>query len=112
VTDREFNLSDLFPSGFHVFCWNHIERDLFFLKKQKGCSVEEVNYYSNSFRNLMMNHTETEFDLEWDEARSNNNFKKNQQVLNYFEIKLLPCFKTHPSIWALKIAGIPILKEV
>lgn len=31
VTDQEFNFSEVFPVGTHVFCWNHLERDLHFI---------------------------------------------------------------------------------
>ena len=107
VTDREFKFSDMFPVGFHLFCWNHMENDLhWYLRNRSNCTSEEISFFSNSFKRLMMNGTEVEFDREWENLKSNYHFISNTKICNYFETKLLPSFKEHASIWVLKAAGV------
>ena len=48
VTDREFDFSSFFPLSQHVFCWNHLERDLhFYLKQKANCTGHEISYFAN-----------------------------------------------------------------
>ena len=46
------------------------------------------------------------FDQAWSALKDKHHFECNKTVLNYFENKLLPTFKSHSSIWVLKGAGI------
>jgi len=48
--------------------------------------------------------TKEEFDKEWNKLKLS---FTNKTILNYFEVKLLPAFKEHSSIWKLKENGIP-----
>ena len=107
VTDREFNFSEIFPLGSHIYCWNHLERDLIYYLKSKGnCNSKEISSFVQSFKALMMEKTEKEFDDSWVEMRQKSFFQGNSVVLSYFENKLLPAFKCHASIWVLKSAGV------
>ena len=63
VTDREFTFSDFFPSGYHVFCWNHLTRNLqFYLRNKANCTATDINYLVHAFQGLMTECTEAEFD--------------------------------------------------
>ena len=107
VTDREFTFSDIFPLGYHLFCWNHLKRDLqFYLRNKANCTATDVNYFANAFQDLMTEPTETEFDQAWTTLKREKKFHANHLILNYFESKLLPAFKMHSSIWVLKSAGV------
>lgn len=107
VTDREFTFSDMFPLGYHLFCWNHLKRDLqFYLRNKANCTPTDVNYFTNAFQDLMTESTETEFDRAWTTLKKEKKFCANHLTLNYFESKLLPAFKMHSSIWVLKSAGV------
>ena len=106
VTDRGFAFSDVFPSGYHVFCCNHLKRDLqFYLRNKVNCTATDINYFVNAFQGLITECTETEFDQAWTSLKSEK-FHSNHIVLNYFESNLLPAFKIHSSIWVLKSAGV------
>ena len=66
VTDREFTFSDMFPLGYHLFCWNHLKKDLrFYLRNKANCTPTDVNYFTNAFQDLMTESTETKFDQAW-----------------------------------------------
>lgn len=105
VTDREFDFSEVFPLSLHVFCWNHLERDLhFYLKNTANCKSSEISFYANAFSHLMSEVNKEEFDMEWDKLKLS---FASKSVLNYFEQKLLPAFKEHSSIWKLKENGVP-----
>ena len=107
VTDREFDFTLVFPLGIHVFCWNHLERDLHFsLKNTANCTASEINYFANVFKQLILEVTEVEFDRAWNDLHDNTHFGNHELVRSYFEKKLLPAFKTHSSIWLLKSAGV------
>lgn len=109
VTDREFKFSDMFPVGFHLFCWNHMENDLHWYLKNRSmgnCTSEEISFFTNAFKGLMMNTREVQFNEEWERLKSNQYFRSNTKICNYFETKLLPSFKQHASIWILKAAGV------
>ena len=107
VTDREFNFSEIFPLGSHLYCWNHLEHDLiYYLKSNGNCNSTEISSFVQSFKALMMEKTEKEFDDSWVEMRKKSFFQGNSVVLSYFENKLLPAFKCHASIWVLKSAGV------
>ena len=59
VTDREFTFSDIFPLGYHLFCWNHLKRDLqFYLRNKANCTATDVNYFANAFQDLMTEPTD------------------------------------------------------
>lgn len=108
VTDQEFHLGDLFPSGYHVFCWNHMERDLhYYLKSKANCTATEISYFANAFKQLMNEPLEEDFDSLWNVIRKSSHFTRHSVVLNYFEKRLIPTFKVHSSIWVLKSAGCP-----
>ena len=48
VTDQEFKFSDLFPCGTHLYCWNHIRKDLqWHLKSRCNCTADEIYYFVN-----------------------------------------------------------------
>ena len=106
ITDQEFKFSDLFPSGSHLFCWNHLLNDLRWHARHRCSSTaDEVNYYVNVFRRLMNNGiTEIDFDREWETVKLS--FKSKRKIYDYFEKKLIPTFKKHASIWTLRKAGI------
>ena len=107
VSDREFDFSSIFPLSQHVFCWNHLERDLhFYLKQKANCTGSEISYFSNVFKQLMQESTEVEFNRCWSSYKDKDLFQSNKTVCNYFEAKLLPVFKHNSSIWVLKSAGI------
>ena len=107
VTDREFKFSEIFPLGYHVYCWNHLETDLhFFLKNTANCNASEIFYYANTFKELMMIDTEVEFEQAWLTLKSNHFFSEKPKVCNYFNDRLLPAFKAHSAIWVLKSAGV------
>ena len=104
VTDREFDFSDVFPHCLNVFCWNHLERDLhFYLKNSANCRPSEISYYANTFKELMTEESEEEFDKAWSNCKVTFN---NERVLKYFEQRLLPAFKEHSSIWKLREMGV------
>lgn len=42
VIDREFDFSSGFPLAQHVYCWNHLESDLYFYFKQKANYTVDV----------------------------------------------------------------------
>ena len=66
VTDREFDFLSVFPLSQHVFCWNHLERDLhFYLKQKANCTGHERSYFANIFKQLMQEPTEVEFNRCW-----------------------------------------------
>ena len=101
MTDREFNFSEIFPLGSHIYCWNHLECDLsYYLKSKDNCNLKEIS------KALMMEKIEKEFDDSWVEMRQKSFSQGNSVVLSYFENKLLPAFKCHASIWILKSAGV------
>lgn len=107
VTDREFKCSDIFPCGNHLYCWNHLVRDLqWHLKGPCNCSADEINYFVNLFRKLQSIERSDKFCHQWLSARENNHFHKKPKVLNYFENKLLPVFKKYASIWVLRDAQV------
>ena len=100
VTDREFDFSSVFPLSQHVFCWNHVERDLhFYLKQKANCTGHEISYFANIFKQLMQEPTEVEFNRCWSNYKDKDAFQSNKTVCNYFETKLLPAFKHNSSIW-------------
>ena len=104
VTDREFDFSDVFPMCLNVFCWNHLELDLhFYLKNSANCKPSEISYYANSFKALMIEENEDDFDSSWSITKAS---FTNPTVLRYFEQKLLPAFKEHSSIWKLREMGV------
>jgi len=104
VTDREFDFSEVFPLCLNVFCWNHLERDLhFYLKNTANCQPSEISFYANTFKSLMIEESEAEFDKSWTNAKAS---ITSPCVLRYFEKKLLPTFKNHSSIWTLREMGI------
>ena len=104
VTDREFDFSDVFPMCLNVFCWNHLERDFhFYLKNSANCKPSEISYYANSFKALMIEENEDDFDSSWSITKAS---FTNPTVLRYFEQKLLPAFKEHSSIWKLREMGV------
>jgi len=104
VSDREFDISSVFPLSQHVFCWNHLERDLH--KQKANCTGSEISYFSNVFKQLMQESTEVKFNRCWSSYKDKVLFQSNKTVCNYFEAKLLPVFKHNSSIWVLKSAGI------
>ena len=104
MSDREFDFSSVFPLSQHVFCWNHLERDLhFYLKQKANCTGSD---FSNVFKQLMQESTEVEFNQCWSSYKDKDLFQSNKTVCNYFEAKLLPVFKHNSSMWVLKSAGI------
>ena len=104
VTDHEFDFSDVFPQCLNVFCWN-FERDLhLYLKNSANCRPSEISYYANTFKELMTEESEEEFDKAWN---SNKVSFTNDSVLKYFEQRLIPAFKEHSSIWKLREMGVP-----
>jgi len=104
VTDREFDFSEVFPLCLQTFCWNHLERDLhFYLKNNANCQPSKVSFYGNTFKALMIEESEDDFNAAW--IRVKKTFT-NSIVLRYFEQKLLPAFKEHSSIWKLRGMGI------
>lgn len=70
VTDQEFPLSSVFPSAIHTFCWNHLERDLHYLKTKENCTATEIGYFANQFKLLMNQPSEEKFDLTWENIKS------------------------------------------
>ena len=92
VTDREFQLGNMFPNGTHLYCWNHIENDLlWYLKNKANCTAEEVNYFVNALKALMLNNdTEIDFDREWEKLRNNECFSQNSKICKYFTDNLIP----------------------
>ena len=107
VTDREFDFSSVFPLAQHVYCWNHLERDLhFYLKQKANCTGHEISYFANVFKELMQEPTEVGFNQCWSKYKDKDAFQSNKTVCNYFETKLLPAFKHNSSVWVLKSAGI------
>ncbi|XP_019860323.1 PREDICTED: uncharacterized protein LOC109588616 [Amphimedon queenslandica] len=54
----------------------------------------------------MMEETEDDLDKLWRDIKVNERFQGKQVVLNYFENRLLPAFKTHAAIWILKEVGV------
>ena len=107
VSDREFTFSEVFPLGFHVYCWNHLENDLhYYLKYKANCCASDISYFANVFKELMLEATEKEFDQTWSELKGNKHFLSSGLVCKYFDQKLLPAFKAHASIWILKSAGV------
>lgn len=58
VSDREFDFSDIFPWGTHVFCWNHLEQDLkHYLKGKANCNATDISFFVQSFKGLMSEET-------------------------------------------------------
>lgn len=108
VTDREFQLGNMFPNGTHLYCWNHIENDLlWYLKNKANCTAEEVNYFVNALKALMLNNdTEIDFDREWEKLRNNEYFSRNSKICQYFTDNLIPAFKRHSAIWILRNAKV------
>lgn len=102
VTDHKF---DIFPQCLNVFCWNHLECNLhFYLKNTANCKPSEISYYANTFKELMIEESEEEFDKGWNEIKAS---FTNQTVLKYFEQRLIPAFKEHSSVWKLREMEIP-----
>lgn len=68
VTDREFDFLEVITLGHHVFCWNHLERDLhFYLKNTANCKLGEFSFYANTFSQLMTEVNEEGF--EWNKLK-------------------------------------------
>ena len=86
------------------FLLNHLERDLhFYLKNSANCKPSEISYYANSFKALMIEENEDDFDSSWSITKAS---FTNPTILRYFEQKLLPAFKEHSSIWKLREMGV------
>lgn len=60
--------------------------------------------YLNSFKSLMIQENEADFDELWDNLKTS--ITKPPCILKYFEEQLLPAFNAHSSIWVLKNTGI------
>ena len=54
VTDQEFNFSDVFPNSCHNF--------IHYLRSKANCKSSDISYYSNIFKELMVEPTEANFD--------------------------------------------------
>ena len=107
VSDREFNFADIFSCGTHLYCWNHYVRDIqWHLKGPCNCSSEDINFFSNTFRTLMISNTEDEFDAQWLILRQDDHFVKKAKVLSYFESNIIPSFKQHAAVWTLRAARV------
>ena len=109
ITDREFKFDNsILPVGNHLYCWNHLENDLYWhLKKTSNCTAEQITYFTNAFKNLMISHcNEIDFDASWKKLKQDKEFVSSNKVLNYFEDRLIPAFKAHSAIWTLRAAGI------
>ena len=89
--------------GTHVFYWNHLEQDLIhYLKGKANCNATDISFFVQSFKELMSEETAESFYQAWSALKDKHQFECNKTVLNYFENKLLPIFKSHSSIWVLK----------
>lgn len=107
VTDREFQFNSVFPIGNQLFCWIHLENDLlWYLKNNCNATPEELSYYVNSWRELVFNDSEVEFDRELERLENTDRFLSNQKICAYFTNNLIPSFKAHAAIWKLKAAGV------
>ena len=107
VTDREFEFGSVFPIGNQLFCWIHLENDLlWYLKKNCNATAEELSYYINTWKDLVLNESEVEFDRELERLWSSDRFVSNQKICGYFRDNLIPAFKAHAAIWTLKAAGV------
>ena len=84
-----------------------MEQDLIhYLKGKANCNATDISFFVQSFKGLMSEETAESFDQVWSALKDKHHFECNKTVLNYFENKLLPTFKSHSSIWVLKGAGI------
>lgn len=107
VTDREFKFENVFPCGKHLYCWNHIIKDLqWYLKGSCNCTPEDVNYFVNFLRTVMSCETEEEFDRQWGIAQRNDHFTQKKKVLSYFSNNLIPAVKEHAAVWVLRAAHV------
>lgn len=105
VTDREFNFDNIFPCGKHLFCWNHIIRDVqWYFKNSCNCTPEEVNYFINKIRELMSCETQNEFDKQWEDTQHDKRFKEKKKVLPYLSNNIIPAIKEHAAVWVLRAA--------
>ena len=51
IIDREFKLFDKFilPVGNQLYCWNHLENDLYWhLKKTSNCTAKQITYFTTN----------------------------------------------------------------
>ena len=106
ITDQEFRFAELFPVGKHLFCWNHMLRDLRWHARNKcNCTLKETNEIVNMFQQMMHCANEVDFDDQWRVEKSQCRSMR-PNVLEYFERQLIPKFKEYGSIWCLKGAGV------
>ena len=90
-----------------MFCWNHFEQDpIHYLKSKANCKSSEISYYTNIFKQLMLETTEANFEQAWSKYSQSKLFVANSKASNYFENTLIPVFKAHSAIWILRKAGI------
>ena len=85
VTDREFKFDNsIFPVGSHLYCWNHLENDLYWqLKKSCNYTAEQITYFTNTFKNLTIsNLNEVDFDNNWKQLKCNKEFTSSSKVLS------------------------------
>ena len=107
VTDQEFDFSDVLPISYHLFCWNHLEQDLLhYLKNTANCNSQQISYYANAFKEMMLEESQVEFDRLVAKYFDCDSFVDNEKVCQYFQNRLLPTFTTHSAIWHLKEVGI------
>ena len=60
----------------HIYCWNHLEQDLiYYLKTKANASANDISFYVQNFKKLMMEETEDDFDKVWGVMRVNERFQ-------------------------------------
>ncbi|CAG2203434.1 unnamed protein product [Mytilus edulis] len=106
VTDREPNigtaLRNKIPMVTHVYCWNHLKRDLrHWLLKHDG-KQSDVTFYVNDMEDLLRCESEQAFDVMLDEKKT----KWSQAMVEHFDRTLKNQIKQHACRWILETCNI------
>ena len=104
VTDREFDIGNLFPVGFQLFCWNQKET-YYGMLETTPIAYRKTLHIVTSFKKLMRNSEEIDFDRDWEDLKGTEVFAAKPKLIRYFETNLIPAFKSHAAIWTLQTAG-------
>ena len=74
VTDREKAISNAIQSEIpfldHVYCWNHVLRDIRFWLTRHGAPSADISIYSDDVRSLLHSPTKEDYDVKFEKVTS------------------------------------------
>lgn len=103
ATDREKSIvnaiSNVYPGSNHVFCQNHIQRDVeFWIKQQKNYTSDDIKALKHNIRQLLESESAEEFDLLYEQISK----KWTASFLEYFNKNLLVDVRTRGAAFNFK----------